>query len=165
VRHWIRQLNAAQIAGLARSALTMDDADEVESATRALAMELQSDGAGTPATSAQPERWIFDFADGSMEMRDPARRQGRERGRDDSGSRPERVPPGFTITTAACVEYMRTGRDPDGLAAQLAEALERLQRTAGKRLGDRADPLLVSVRSGARESMPGMLDTVLKPWP
>ena len=73
----------------------------------------------------------------------------------------DRVPPGFTITTAACVEYMRTGSEPDGLATQLAAALERLQRTAGKRFGDRADPLLVSVRSGARESMPGMLDTVL----
>src|SRR5438034_11652482 len=74
----------------------------------------------------------------------------------------ERVPAGFTITTAACVAYMRAGQtEPDGMAEQVQAALERLQQRAGKRLGDGEDPLLVSVRSGARESMPGMLDTVL----
>ena len=72
------------------------------------------------------------------------------------------VPAGFTITTAACVEYMRRGRiTPDGLDAQVLDALARLEASAGKRLGDPEGPLLVSVRSGARESMPGMLDTVL----
>ena len=75
---------------------------------------------------------------------------------------PERVPAGFTITTEACVAYMKAGGElPDGLEEQAAEALARLEERAGKRLGDPADPLLVSVRSGARESMPGMLDTVL----
>ncbi len=75
---------------------------------------------------------------------------------------PERVPAGFTITTEACVSYMRTGRqEPEGMAQQVAEALGRLEGRSGKRLGDDHDPLLVSVRSGARESMPGMLDTVL----
>src|SRR5215216_6077194 len=74
----------------------------------------------------------------------------------------DRVPAGFTITTEACVAYMRAGQEePEGMAEQVAEALERLQERAGKRLGDDEDPLLVSVRSGARESMPGMLDTVL----
>jgi pyruvate, orthophosphate dikinase len=74
----------------------------------------------------------------------------------------ERVPAGFTITTEACVAYMRAGRElPEGLSEQVAEALGRLEDQAGKRLGDSADPLLVSVRSGARESMPGMMDTVL----
>src|SRR3954463_918149 len=72
----------------------------------------------------------------------------------------ERVPAGFTITTEACVDYMRNGW-PEGLDAQVDEALTRLEERAGKRLGDPGDPLLVSVRSGARESMPGMLDTVL----
>jgi pyruvate, orthophosphate dikinase len=72
------------------------------------------------------------------------------------------VPAGFTITTEACVAYMKAGQqEPEGMAEQVAEALERLERSAGKRLGEPADPLLVSVRSGARESMPGMLDTVL----
>ncbi len=75
---------------------------------------------------------------------------------------PDRVPAGFTITTEACVEYMRADRhEPDGLDEQVTEALGRLQDSAGKHLGDGGDPLLVSVRSGARESMPGMLDTVL----
>jgi pyruvate,orthophosphate dikinase len=73
----------------------------------------------------------------------------------------DRIPPGFTITTEACVEYMRTGRVPSGLEEQVAEALGRLERDSGKRFGDDQEPLLVSVRSGARESMPGMLDTVL----
>jgi pyruvate,orthophosphate dikinase len=75
---------------------------------------------------------------------------------------PDRVPPGFTITTEACVAYMRGAqREPEGLAEQVAAALEVLEAQAGKRLGDRENPLLVSVRSGARESMPGMMDTVL----
>src|SRR4051794_24350941 len=74
----------------------------------------------------------------------------------------DRVPAGFTITTEACVAYMKAGRtEPDELAEQIAEALGRLEERAGKTLGDNDDPLLVSVRSGARESMPGMLDTVL----
>src|SRR4051812_49444462 len=74
----------------------------------------------------------------------------------------DRVPAGFTITTEACVEYMRRDRQaPDELDAQVAEALRRLEEASGKTLGDPDDPLLVSVRSGARESMPGMLDTVL----
>src|ERR671916_1826262 len=69
---------------------------------------------------------------------------------------PERVPAGFTLTTEACIAYMREGGLPD-----YAEALSRLEEKAGRRLGQPDDPLLVSVRSGARESMPGMLDTVL----
>src|SRR5438477_4014618 len=74
----------------------------------------------------------------------------------------DRVPAGFTITTEACVAYMRAGnREPEGLEEGVGEALGRLERDAGKLLGDPRDPLLVSVRSGARESMPGMLDTVL----
>src|SRR3954463_14239179 len=74
---------------------------------------------------------------------------------------PERVPAGFTITTEACVAYMRAEEFPEGLEEQVDEALARLEEQAGKKLGDPDDPLLVSVRSGARESMPGMLDTVL----
>src|SRR5215207_7716348 len=74
----------------------------------------------------------------------------------------ERVPTGFTITTEACVAYMKADQEePEGMADQVADALERLEQQAGKKLGDNDDPLLVSVRSGARESMPGMLDTVL----
>ncbi len=72
------------------------------------------------------------------------------------------VPPGFTITTEACNEYMASGGQmPEGLEEEIAAAMGRLEAAAGKRFGDPADPLLVSVRSGARESMPGMMDTVL----
>jgi len=72
------------------------------------------------------------------------------------------VPPGFTITTEACNAYMAGGdRLPDGLMDEVAPALEALEGKMGKRLGDDADPLLVSVRSGAPFSMPGMMDTVL----
>ena len=72
------------------------------------------------------------------------------------------VPAGFTITTEACVAYMRADRiPPAGLDDQVSAALAALETRAGKRLGDADDPLLVSVRSGARESMPGMMDTVL----
>jgi pyruvate,orthophosphate dikinase len=74
----------------------------------------------------------------------------------------ERVPPGFTITTQACVEYMQAGnKEPAGMGDQVAAAIARLEAQAGKKLGDPENPLLVSVRSGARDSMPGMMDTVL----
>ena len=71
------------------------------------------------------------------------------------------VPAGFTVTTEACREYMRLGRVPDGLAAEVDQAVARLEERTGKRFGDPADPLLVSVRSGAAVSMPGMMDTIL----
>ncbi|MSQ84479.1 MAG: pyruvate, phosphate dikinase [Myxococcales bacterium] len=72
------------------------------------------------------------------------------------------VPPGFTITTLACNAYAQAGRQlPAGLWAQVLANLDVLQAQMGKRLGDPADPLLVSVRSGAAVSMPGMMDTVL----
>ena len=110
----------------------------------------------------KPERWIVDFQDGSREQRDLLGGKGANVAEMTRVLGPERVPSGFTITTAASVAYMQgDGEFPAGLSGQVAEALERLQERAGRRLGDAADPLLVSVRSGARESMPGMLDTVL----
>jgi pyruvate,orthophosphate dikinase len=70
------------------------------------------------------------------------------------------VPPGFTITTDACRAYMAGGW-PEGLSDEVAKARKRLERAMGKTVGDPSDPLLVSVRSGAKFSMPGMMDTVL----
>jgi pyruvate,orthophosphate dikinase len=70
------------------------------------------------------------------------------------------VPPGFTITTEACVAYMRHGW-PDGLDEEIAKQVSKLEKAMGRKLGDPSDPLLVSVRSGAKFSMPGMMDTVL----
>ncbi len=72
------------------------------------------------------------------------------------------VPPGFTISTEVCTAYYTEGRRfPDGLAEQVSAALGAIEQTVGARFGDPANPLLVSVRSGARASMPGMMDTVL----
>jgi pyruvate, orthophosphate dikinase len=71
------------------------------------------------------------------------------------------VPAGFTITTDACRAYMAEGDLPAGLENEVAAHVERLEETSGKRFGDPADPLLVSVRSGAAVSMPGMMDTIL----
>ncbi|KMS59461.1 pyruvate phosphate dikinase [Novosphingobium barchaimii LL02] len=72
------------------------------------------------------------------------------------------VPPGFTITTEECVKYLAEGANfSDELRADVAQALTHIEKTVGKNFGDAADPLLVSVRSGARVSMPGMMDTVL----
>jgi len=106
--------------------------------------------------------WVHDFATGSREMRDLLGGKGANVAEMTRILGADRVPGGFTITTEACVAYMESGGDlPDGLTDEVAAALARLEEQTGKRLGDPDDPLLVSVRSGARESMPGMLDTVL----
>ncbi len=109
---------------------------------------------------AQP-KWVLDFSEGSKDMRDLLGGKGANVAEMTRVLGPERVPAGFTITTEACVAYMRDGAEPDGMEAQVDEALARLEEHAGRRLGDDDDPLLVSVRSGARESMPGMLDSIL----
>ena len=71
------------------------------------------------------------------------------------------VPPGFTISCAVCDEYLADGSTPPNLRAEVASALARLEAAVGRKLGDLNDPLLVSVRSGARVSMPGMMETIL----
>jgi pyruvate,orthophosphate dikinase len=107
-------------------------------------------------------KWVYDFAEGSMQMRNLLGGKGANVAEMTRILGPDRVPAGFTITTEACVSYMQAERAlPEGLDAQVDDALARLEENAGKTLGDPDDPLLVSVRSGARESMPGMLDTVL----
>ncbi|MGB0613271.1 MAG: PEP/pyruvate-binding domain-containing protein, partial [Miltoncostaeaceae bacterium] len=104
--------------------------------------------------------WVYAFSEGSREMRDLLGGKGANVADMTRLGLP--VPPGFTITTAACMAYLQGGRAyPPGLEDQVGAHLARLEDDAGKRLGDPADPLLVSVRSGARESMPGMMDTIL----
>src|SRR5437660_1552939 len=71
------------------------------------------------------------------------------------------VPPGFVITTEACRYYLEQGSTPAGLDEEIAAHLDALEQSMGRKLGDPADPLLVSVRSGAKFSMPGMMETVL----
>src|SRR3954467_3379056 len=111
---------------------------------------------------ADEQKWVYDFEEGSRDMRDLLGGKGANVAEMTRVLGADRVPAGFTITTEACVAYMNAGQsEPDGMAEQVEAALQRLQEHTGKQLGDDNDPLLVSVRSGARESMPGMLDTVL----
>src|SRR3954468_1030078 len=106
--------------------------------------------------------WVQDFTEGSKDMRELLGGKGANVAEMTRVLGPDRVPAGFTITTEACVAYMKAGRsEPDGLDDQVADALAGLEKHTGKRLGDAGAPLLVSGRSGARESMPGMMDTVL----
>jgi pyruvate,orthophosphate dikinase len=107
-------------------------------------------------------KYVYEFAEGSREMRDLLGGKGANVAEMTRVLGPDRVPAGFTITTEACVAYTAAGQVfPDGLQSQIDTALEELEQRVGRELGDPQDPLLVSVRSGARESMPGMLDTVL----
>jgi len=107
-------------------------------------------------------KWVYDFSEGSREMRDLLGGKGANLAEMARILGPELVPAGFTITTEACVAYMNGGGEaPSGLDEQVDEALSSLERGVGKSLGDADDPLLLSVRSGARVSMPGMLETVL----
>jgi pyruvate,orthophosphate dikinase len=107
---------------------------------------------------ATESKLVYDFTEGSKDMRELLGGKGANVAEMTRVLGADRVPAGFTITTEACVAYMESGEVPTD---EIAAALERLEEHAGKKLGDPGDPLLVSVRSGARESMPGMLDTVL----
>src|SRR5271167_3654839 len=115
-------------------------------AQRSAATTADADAPGdVPAT-----KWVYDFAEGSREMIELLGGKGAGIAEMTRLLGPERVPGGFTITTAACVEYTRGGRiGPDGLAAQVDEALARLEQGSGRRLADPENPLLLSVRSGA----------------
>ena len=102
------------------------------------------------------EKLVYDFEEGSRDMRELLGGKGANVAEMTRVLGADRVPAGFTLTTEACIVYMRGDGLPD-----YSDALTRLEEKAGRTLGRPDDPLLVSVRSGARESMPGMLDTVL----
>ncbi|HLG71686.1 MAG TPA: pyruvate, phosphate dikinase [Chloroflexota bacterium] len=105
-------------------------------------------------------KWVYLFSEGSADMRDLLGGKGAGCAEMTRAGLP--VPPGFTITTEACNAYYTSGEKfPDGLWEQAMEALKHVEGQTGKKLGDPANPLLVSVRSGAKFSMPGMMDTVL----
>src|SRR5580658_8729759 len=108
--------------------------------------------------------WVYAFgggrADGDASMRDLLGGKGANLAEMSALGLP--VPPGFTITTEACTHYYANDKDyPRELETQVADGLAKVEQLTGKRFGDAASPLLVSVRSGARASMPGMMDTVL----
>jgi pyruvate, orthophosphate dikinase len=119
-------------------------------------------GVEPTGTTPEPRPWVVGFAEGTSEMRALLGNKGANLAEMTQVLGPENVPGGFTITTAACVRYQEhKGEMPEGLEGQIRDALTELEEESGKRLGDPDDPLLVSVRSGAPVSMPGMLDTVL----
>jgi pyruvate, orthophosphate dikinase len=109
---------------------------------------------------AVTDRYVYDFSEGSDLGRELL--GGKGVGLAEMTAIGIPVPAGFTVTTAACIAYMNENRRvPDGLDDEIAEHVRSLEEAAGKRFGDPEDPLLVSVRSGAAISMPGMMDTIL----
>ena len=105
------------------------------------------------------EKYVYDFAEGNKDMKDLLGGKGANLAEMTNLGLP--VPPGFIITTEACRAFLTTGSEPRSLAEEIDEHLSALEDKMGRRLGDPADPLLVSVRSGAKFSMPGMMETVL----
>jgi pyruvate,orthophosphate dikinase len=104
-------------------------------------------------------KYVYDFNEGNRDLKDLLGGKGANLAEMTNLGLP--VPPGFVITTEACQAYLATGDEPDELAAEVSQHLDTLEAAMGKKLGQADDPLLVSVRSGAKFSMPGMMDTVL----
>ncbi|MFF4255116.1 pyruvate, phosphate dikinase [Streptomyces sp. NPDC001663] len=106
-----------------------------------------------------PTKYVYEFAEGGRDM--AALLGGKGAGLAEMTRIGLPVPPGFTVTTDACKVYLETGEEPPELGVEAAHALAGLERSMGRTLGAADDPLLVSVRSGARFSMPGMMETIL----
>ncbi len=104
-------------------------------------------------------KFVYDFTEGNKDLKDLLGGKGANLAEMTNLGLP--VPPGFTITTDACRYYLAEGTVPDGLDEEVTRHLRDLEASMGRKLGDADDPLLVSVRSGAKFSMPGMMDTVL----
>src|SRR4051812_17739674 len=104
-------------------------------------------------------KYVYDFNEGNRDLKDLLGGKGANLAEMTNLGLP--VPPGFTITTEACKAYLATGAEPAELAAEIDEHVATLERAMGRAIGQPDDPLLVSVRSGAKFSMPGMMDTVL----
>src|SRR5437870_12999981 len=104
-------------------------------------------------------KFVYDFSEGNKDMKGLLGGKGANLAEMTNMGLP--VPPGFTITTEGCLEYLDAGGFPPGLMDEVDDHLRALEDSMGKKLGDPDDPILVSVRSGAKFSMPGMMDTVL----
>ncbi len=112
------------------------------------------------AVKQSPRKWVYLFSEGNAKMRDLLGGKGAGVSEMTNAGLP--VPPGFTITTEACNAYYEDGKQfPQGAWEQAKEAVKIIEQQTGKHFGNQANPLLVSVRSGAKFSMPGMMDTVL----
>ncbi|MDT6981915.1 pyruvate, phosphate dikinase [Streptomyces lusitanus] len=112
-----------------------------------------------PGTSVESVKFVYDFTEGNKDLKDLLGGKGANLAEMTNLGLP--VPPGFTITTEACKTYLDSGEEPAALRDEVSAHLEALEQRMGKKLGQADDPLLVSVRSGAKFSMPGMMDTVL----
>ena len=110
-------------------------------------------------TSVEGVKFVYDFTEGNKDLKDLLGGKGANLAEMTNLGLP--VPPGFTITTEACKVYLDSGEEPAALRDEVSAHLDALQARMGKKLGQADDPLLVSVRSGAKFSMPGMMDTVL----
>ncbi|MFD9287742.1 pyruvate, phosphate dikinase [Streptomyces sp. NPDC060030] len=106
-----------------------------------------------------PQKFVYDFTEGNKDLKDLLGGKGANLAEMTNLGLP--VPPGFTITTEACKVYLDSGDEPAELRDEVSSHLRALEKRMGKNLGQADDPLLVSVRSGAKFSMPGMMDTVL----
>ena len=104
-------------------------------------------------------KFVYRFAEGNKDQKDLLGGKGANLAEMQNLGLP--VPPGFTITTDACRAYLKEGIVPEEVAVQSTKALREVEDEVGRKLGDPSDPLLVSVRSGAKFSMPGMMETVL----
>ncbi|WP_335936983.1 pyruvate, phosphate dikinase [Streptomyces sp. PTD5-9] len=111
------------------------------------------------ARESEGQKFVYDFTEGNKDLKDLLGGKGANLAEMTNLGLP--VPPGFTITTEACKVYLDSGEEPTELRDEVSAHLEALEARMGKRLGQADDPLLVSVRSGAKFSMPGMMDTVL----
>src|SRR5436309_15771752 len=121
-------------------------------------MSMTTDAQSTAAGQTDKMKWVYPFEEGSATMRSLLGGKGAGCAEMTRAGLP--VPPGFTITTEACNTYYELGETfPSGLDRQVEEALRHVEEQTGKKFGDPANPLLVSVRSGAKFSMPGMMDT------
>ncbi len=112
-----------------------------------------------PGTSVEGVKFVYDFTEGNKDLKDLLGGKGANLAEMTNLGLP--VPPGFTITTEACKTYLDSGEEPAALRDEVSAHLDALEATMGKKLGQADNPLLVSVRSGAKFSMPGMMDTVL----
>ena len=107
-------------------------------------------------------KWVYLFSEGNANMRELLGGKGANLAEMTSIFGKDRVPQGFTITTEACTQYYEDGREiNDEIQGQINEYIVKMEEITGKKFGDKENPLLVSVRSGARASMPGMMDTIL----
>jgi pyruvate,orthophosphate dikinase len=109
--------------------------------------------------SVDTVKFVYDFTEGNKDLKDLLGGKGANLAEMTNLGLP--VPPGFTITTEACKVYLDSGEEPPALRDEVSAHLDALEKSMGKKLGQADDPLLVSVRSGAKFSMPGMMDTVL----